>query len=1322
MKKTGNFFNKKKANIFKPPPPPSLRQIPPPPVKNQPKKEEPKKIVRPPKKNIDLSYMIPRNFARSKYSKEDIQGLFRNILDLETIDEVTESFENFINDDVETSYNSEMFNFILQEFSLPEIKFIAFLFLKTEIASLSIFFDKFLRNREELDNMRKITKFIKSVSFRDDDNDFIEKIQNFTDKNPLFQSIFKDILNNLNKQMIKSLFDGFLNQGTFPFFEYYSKVFVRENKALLQQQDLEKNRLKTEKETLFEDKTLVIEKNKKIALEKAKFISCVNFFKKIPWITDDIVVRVLVSRPINMTENCSSLFDDYIIPESKSYINDCEWFEVNEKYFEVQCNESYVKHQNRENLIISGGNGQLVIIFRIGFTTIKNEFIIQNESIFRNERTFFANSNQNLNEITVEKILQESLSDESIDIGKTIYRNALGRISKSTKYYGDLRLIINESRTIGEFAVKLGNLIVYFDLDGFGDSIFRKRIQKEYYNAETLFSLSNFEKLPELTFNDETYSFVVNSYIDKKIQEFVYKFGEDIYIVKNKFSKDYKRKEFLGIDDEKIDHESLTSFCNSSKNVLVENLIMYKNSDNIDCYDLFDVVKSIENDNENKYSSAFVKHVKKVYDFDQILNPQTRKMEFPLLNQIIDELLIYDETLNKYTIEKNLGIYTNEELVINEREGEEEDQSVEEEGNGDDDEDEDDEDEKKMNELGGDELEEVKGGEYEYEEEDDEEEDDEEDEKNEDEFLQKLVGGVAEEDEDKDDEDEDDDDESEDDDDESEGDYDIDQEYEREKLRSTSKFNDYTGMSEYIYEDEKYSIGRNYVKGDGNCFFRSLYLAIIHDDKNNFNNLPDELRPKKLIIENKNFEDVDEFSSKARQYIADNYDQTLNNIVEFGGFMSDDEIYPDSQHALFGEAGKCYIKNRSVNGLQKNDLVDLFHNNEWVKGKVLRITEVDGGNSDEDSDDEEEVQRLYKIKIKETGEILRDVTSNKIMKNGKKDAYFNCAKKQIMKKGIYPTGPEIQMITELLEQSQFKIQNIIIPTFYRVKNHKSGKIEENVDIKDLLDSRQNVRETYDKGDSVYYRKSSLIKGKIIQENEADPEKPEGGVTYDIKRKKRVYKNIKINNIKTRSLTQKKSYEKNDLVLFRDEFKKGKIYGKSSDSTSVDKLSEKTKEKIHDEIMRYESSKDATKKQIYLLTDNTHYNFLTYEEDQLQMLDDGNFTNNLLKYLDTRNDSGCPCGEENSANDEDGNCSDDSENSDGGEESGEDDGERSDFSGVDEEEDGRRRREKNVCEKCHENIGKSFFKSKNFDKNCRKIKTVYFCSMECFKNFEKWREC
>ena len=399
--------------------------------------------------------------------------------------------------------------------------------------------------------------------------------------------------------------------------------------------------------------------------------------------------------------------------------------------------------------------------------------------------------------------------------------------------------------------------------------------------------------------------------------------------------------------------------------------------------------------------------------------------------------------------------------------------------------------------------------------------------------------------------------------------------FEKEKLKTSNKFNDYSGISETIDSNEKYSIERNFVKGNGDCFFRSLYLSIIYNDPKNFKLIPKSLRPSKLVCEKNNFKDVDEFSKKARKYISDNYDDILNSIIEIGSTMSDNEIYPNSEDAMFGEAGKCYIKFRGSKKFKKNETIIVKHNNEWKKGKILKIKKVDS-----DSDEDE---KIYKIQLEETDEILKNVLSINIMKKDSIDNFFTCAKKQILSKKIYPTHGEIELITDLFN-ANFEIKNVILPKLYNIMstNKKTNKIQNDVDIKDILDKRKNVQNSFDIGDKVYFRKG-YIKGVIVKDN--------GDETYEIRTKNDKIITEKLRNILNRKKESLRSYNEKDKILFRSPFFKGVIKSVNEDSTMSKNLLEGSKKKISNDIEKYEENKDDNKIQIYLLSDNSHYNYM-----------------------------------------------------------------------------------------------------------------------------------
>ena len=67
-----------------------------------------------------------------------------------------------------------------------------------------------------------------------------------------------------------------------------------------------------------------------------------------PWIPGNIITKICISRPnINEKENSDTYFEDFIIDSSKFFFKDDEWYEVSEKYFQFQCDDTIKKNQYR---------------------------------------------------------------------------------------------------------------------------------------------------------------------------------------------------------------------------------------------------------------------------------------------------------------------------------------------------------------------------------------------------------------------------------------------------------------------------------------------------------------------------------------------------------------------------------------------------------------------------------------------------------------------------------------------------------------------------------------------------------------------------------------------------------------------------------------------------------------------------------------------------------------------------------------------------------------------------------------------------------------
>ena len=102
---------------------------------------------------------------------------------------------------------------------------------------------------------------------------------------------------------------------------------------------------------------------------------------------------------------------------------------------------------------------------------------------------------------TITKVQPFAKKLYGIDIKPNEHLESLRRFSNI-----DINYILNDDVvTNRDLAIMLGNVIVFLDIDTICDSIFKKRVQKEYYNYNVLFQLSKYEKLPELLINDDIY-------------------------------------------------------------------------------------------------------------------------------------------------------------------------------------------------------------------------------------------------------------------------------------------------------------------------------------------------------------------------------------------------------------------------------------------------------------------------------------------------------------------------------------------------------------------------------------------------------------------------------------------------------------------------------------------------------------------------------------------------------------------------------------------------------------------------------------------------
>lgn len=121
-------------------------------------------------------------------------------------------------------------------------------------------------------------------------------------------------------------------------------------------------------------------------------------------------------------------------------------------------------------------------------------------------------------------------------IGKKILQDYLKMENADEVASQIVKAIVDQSKTIGDFAMQLGKLVIY--LDPRFNSDFINKLNKGYYNPTALVNLSQEEKLPEifLSTNERAKQNFANE-LTINLDVFVIYFAERVYINRDPFAR-----------------------------------------------------------------------------------------------------------------------------------------------------------------------------------------------------------------------------------------------------------------------------------------------------------------------------------------------------------------------------------------------------------------------------------------------------------------------------------------------------------------------------------------------------------------------------------------------------------------------------------------------------------------------------------------------------------------------------------------------------------------------------------------------------------------
>ena len=599
-------------------------------------------------------------------------------------------------------------------------------------------------NYKAFDEHLSIRKFWLGLNLNDE-NEVIRKMKeiiktklltNFYKNEEVYNShkysdIFKQMLNNLSITSIIEMVNEYLQQYRLTFEEYYAQFCIEKEKINNKLNNIQRficdHKKPFEPETdckeEFSSYEQLAEHIKKIhydTLGEQPYDQA--YFMNRPWI-NNIIKKTFICK----VDDDSSILDfDLFIKTSDSIPNKFTdvygnvWFQVNKHFFNIETNKYISKQQNDEVLSFFDNRYKCLLKIKLGFKIVSDDpmkdFIIQNEDIFKNEQDFFNTIYDKLNEITVNKLLDDNLNNNSLDLGRKYIEKRFGNFGITYTYDEIFKNIDIENLTIREYANYICSICSYLENELF-DNIFRKRLVKRYYNPEEILNLNMADKIPETQCNGNNFSASVVKYMNDKLNKDIHKFGETLFTTSRnsniqlyQLSNETKlqgrfgeKKHFFQINNIPEIYDSINYICKKEiGNIKVEDIILYseKTDDEIKqyCLNIKDVLKRIYNNDDIDYfpeiPTWFYNDIKRKYnknlideEVENIVKDEENKekddYEYKFVNIIISDII--EKTNNTYNLSQLyvlfgvIGDDTEEDI---EQEIEEEDEEEEEEKKG----------------------------------------------------------------------------------------------------------------------------------------------------------------------------------------------------------------------------------------------------------------------------------------------------------------------------------------------------------------------------------------------------------------------------------------------------------------------------------------------------------------------------------------------------------------------------------------------------------------------------------------------------------------
>jgi hypothetical protein len=546
-----------------------------------------------------------------------ILTLFRKLLNTNDVAKQISELESY------TGEENKYFKTLVQNLGnddLSKYKYVFDLVLKIykenpKVTFHDIYF-KFL-STNTFEKIRKFHSFLNKLSLENSDN-----IQSLLYEEADNDDTYNEIISSMDKESGLALIKGFLSQRELNFEEYYYQKYLSEVDKL---------------------------KNK---LQNVEAYDINKLYYRYPWIVDAVVSKVFIASSDHDIDLFIENSDSPTVYKGKT------WYIPNELFYNFISNQSNTRSikgndDGVSTLEFMDDKSKVTFSFHILYKMFKNDFnfsyVLLDETLYNLEKKFFAvDYDAVCDDYHVNMFLDDPkmFIQSNIDLLLEFFNKAMSNIQSQYKITPSVLKLpsMKGVRTLRHLARKISEVTVFLHLDSLSQSIFKKRVIRNYYNQNVIFDLSIEEKLPELIYNNEHYDKIME-YLEASIETEIFNSGESVYRLSRKSM-------FRPLQKKRV----------SSPGVMLKYIDEYDDHNYL-YYDkkekwihIKDVLKE---DFDDEYTKDVIyPRVKEIFNYDEVMKrPMSQeefKSKYTLLFHLLEDVITEEDFMEKY---KDLFLY-----------------------------------------------------------------------------------------------------------------------------------------------------------------------------------------------------------------------------------------------------------------------------------------------------------------------------------------------------------------------------------------------------------------------------------------------------------------------------------------------------------------------------------------------------------------------------------------------------------------------------------------------------------------------------------------